>query len=204
MISTDITVWIGAFFTIAVISFVFKYNRAFRFAEASGIAVTMGWIFVAAAKNMQDLGITPVTKGDVTIIVPIILGVLLFTRFSRKHAFMGRWGAAVVTGVGIGLSMRGAMETQIIAQMKEMNLPLVTTSPLTTFNNLMLLVLVISSLMYFFFTAEHKGGLQIISGFGRYALMMTFGTMYGETVLGRLSLLIARLQFLWLEWLGVG
>jgi hypothetical protein len=204
MISMDPVVWIGAFFTLAVISYVYKYNRLFRFAEISGIAVTMGWIVVGAIKTILELGINPLPRGQFLNIVPIVLGILLFTRFSKSRVHMSRLGASIVIGVGMGLAMRGSIETQIVGQIIAMNIPLVG-SVITFFNNFMILLLVVAGFMYFYFSAPQRGpfgrGVTLLGRIGRYGLMTAFGAQYGSMVMARMSLLIARLDFLWTTWL---
>ena len=204
MISTDIVVWIGALLTISIISFVYKYNPAFRFAESSGVAVTVGWIVVGSIRNVINLGTTPLSKGNILLIVPLILGLLLFLKFSKTYSYMSRWGAATVAGVGLGISMRGAIETQLVGQIKATSLAIAGVPMGKAFDNIVFLVILLTSFLYFYFTAEHKGSLGTISKIGRYSLMITFGSMYGATVMGRYSLLIARFQFLLLDWLGLG
>lgn len=70
-------------------------------------------------------------------------------------------------------------------------------------NALVLVLGVLSALIYFFFSLEHKGALRTVSRVGIYVLMVGFGASFGLTVMGRVSLLIGRLQFLLGDWLGL-
>ena len=56
-------------------------------------------------------------------------------------------------------------------------------------------------LFYFFFSVEHKGVSGGISKVGIWFLMVSFGASFGYTVMGRVSLLIGRVQFLIYDWL---
>ena len=58
-------------------------------------------------------------------------------------------------------------------------------------------------LVYFFISLEHKGGIKIIAKTGIFILMIGFGASFGLTVMGRVSLLIDRIQFLLGNWLGL-
>ena len=59
---------------------------------------------------------------------------------------------------------------------------------------MLILVGVISSLVYFFFSKEHKGTIGKISKLGIYFLMIKFGASFGYAVMGRISLLIGRID----------
>jgi hypothetical protein len=61
------------------------------------------------------------------------------------------------------------------------------------------LVGVASILVYFYFSAPHTGILGRISQVGITFLMIGFGASFGYTVMGRVSLLIGRFQFLFQE-----
>jgi hypothetical protein len=61
---------------------------------------------------------------------------------------------------------------------------------------------VITTLVYFYFSAEQKGALRVTSKIGTTFLMIGFGATFGYNVMGRISLLIGRFQFLFTEWLG--
>jgi hypothetical protein len=58
-----------------------------------------------------------------------------------------------------------------------------------------------AGLLYFFFSKEHKGAFGTISRIGTWFLMITFGAAFGYTVMGRMSLLIGRIDFLMAKWL---
>ena len=61
---------------------------------------------------------------------------------------------------------------------------------------------VLSGLVYFFFSKEHTG--LVFGGLARigvWFLMIAFGGSFGFTVMGRISLLIGRIQFLLGDWL---
>jgi hypothetical protein len=60
---------------------------------------------------------------------------------------------------------------------------------------------IFSVLIYFFFSKEHKGALGGVAKLGIWFLMVAFGASFGYTVMGRVSLLIGRMQFLLRDWL---
>ena len=74
---------------------------------------------------------------------------------------------------------------------------------LSSINTLLIMLGVISVLIYFIFSVEHKGAIGRVSKIGIWFLMISFGASFGYTVMGRLSLLIGRIQFLLKDWLGI-
>lgn len=71
-------------------------------------------------------------------------------------------------------------------------------------NAILLSLGVICALVYFFFSVEHKGFIfGSCSKLGIWFLMVSFGASFGYTIMGRISLLIGRMQFLLGDWLGI-
>jgi len=61
----------------------------------------------------------------------------------------------------------------------------------------------VTVLFYFFFSVKHERSAGAISRVGIWFLMVAFGAMFGYTVMGRLALLIDRLDFLMADWLKI-
>ncbi|HEU4437321.1 MAG TPA: hypothetical protein VFR89_07625, partial [candidate division Zixibacteria bacterium] len=80
--------------------------------------------------------------------------------------------------------------------------PFVTVASQTAFNNLLIIAGSLSGLAYFFFSKEHKGLFGGTAKLGIWFLMIGFGATFGYTVMGRLSLLIGRIEFL-RDWIGM-
>lgn len=197
-ISTDLGVWIAAIATIGIISFAFKDNPLYRLVENVYVGISAGHAIVLGWMNIRDMGITPlITKGQWSLLIPLILGVLLYTRYFKKISWLSRFPLALLVGIGTGLAIRGTVGSQIVSQIKG------TILPLNSINNILIVLGTLGVLTYFFFSAEHKGGLKYVSAFGRYVMMVSFGAAFGNTVMGRMALFIGRLQFLYANWLGL-
>ena len=155
--------------------------------------------------------------------IPIFLGILLLTRLSRKHSWLSRYAYAPLVGWGAGMAIVATIHTSIFEQLKAAISPIqegVTswTIPeglnfwqsvghtgshivLPILGTLTLLVGTVAVLFYFFFSVEHKRLGKATSNVGIWFLMVSFGATFGFTVMGRLALLIDRLQFLMEDWL---
>lgn len=196
-ISTNIGVWIAALCTIGLLSFFYKDNAWYKLVEylyvgaAAGHAITLGW------NNVRDLGIKPLSAGKMIYVLPILLGLMLYTRFSKSNAWVSRIPMGFLIGIGTGMAIRGTIGSQIVEQIRA------TLIAPNTINNVIIIVGVLTTMSYFFFSWEQKGVLGPAARIGRLVMMVTFGAAFGNTVMGRMSLLIARLQYLWGNWLGL-
>ncbi len=197
-ISTDIGTWIAAIATIGIMSFAFKDNPLYKLVENVYVGVSAGHALVLGWINIRDRGIEPLTsKGDWQVLVPLALGVLLYTRYSKRIAWLSRFPLAILVGIGTGLALRGTIGSQIVSQVKS------TILPLNSVNNILIVLGTLGVLTYFFFSVEHTGALKHVSVFGRYIMMVSFGAAFGSTVMGRMALFIGRLHFLYANWLGI-
>ncbi|HHT9129186.1 MAG TPA: hypothetical protein ACFYEE_10570, partial [Candidatus Wujingus californicus] len=140
-----------------------------------------------------------------TLIIPSLLGIFMLLRFSRKLSWLSRWTFAFVVGLGAGISIPRVISAFILEQIKPSLHPVFSggETVLSSINTLLILLGVISVLIYFIFSVEHKGAIGRFSKIGIWFLMISFGASFGYTVMGRLSLLIGRIQFLLRDWLGI-
>lgn len=197
-ISTDLGVWIAAVTTIGIISFAFKDNPLYRVVENVYVGVSAGHALVLGWINIRDKGLSPITqKGQWSLVIPLALGLLLYTRYIKKIAWVSRYPLAMIVGIGTGLAIRGTVGSQIVSQIRG------TILPLNSVSNLIIILGTLGVLLYFFFSAEHKGAMKPVASFGRYVMMISFGAAFGSTVMGRMALFIGRLQFLYANWLGI-
>jgi len=97
-------------------------------------------------------------------------------------------------GLGAGLSMK-AIESDFVRQIQA------TFIPVTSIDNIIIIVGTVTALAYFYFTVKPSKLMSGSSVVGRYVLMMSFGAAFGNAVMGRISLLIGQMQFLFGDWL---
>ena len=223
--STDFSLWIAAALTLFIFSFLFKDNPFYRFAEHLFVGVSAGYymilnfwtvivpnLFDPLKLAMQGKGVEghgpgmfAAELGDYRgfLIVPGILGLLLFTRFFKPIGWLSRWSLALIIGVYAGIKTTGFAQGDFVAQVQASLQPIWTGEVGSSLNAVIFTVGLISSLLFFFFSREHKGSLGVASKLGIYFLMVGFGAGYGYTVMSRISLLIGRFQFLLENWLGL-
>jgi hypothetical protein len=201
-------IWIGAFGTLAIISFLYRENPVFRTAEhlfiglAAGIGIFYG--FETIKTNAWNPLFNP-AAGDARqwfMIVPLILGVLLYSRFTTNFKWVSRIPLGFIVGVGSALAIRGVIGASFMSQiLATMRLPLWGTMVKFSFDSLLFVLGVLGTLIYFYFSREQTGPLKYGASVGKWVMMIAFGAAFGNTVMARMSLLVGRIYFLMSEWL---
>jgi hypothetical protein len=203
MVSTDVGVWVATIFTLSLYSFIFADTPLFKFAEYSFIGLAAAYTGVRSIRTLLQIAVTPIGQGEVILVIPLILGLLLYTRFSRDLRWISRWPMAVLIGVGLGVTLRSAVEAQFLAMIRATFANVIVADSVTSFNNILIIVGTICALSYFLFTVQHTGPMKYPTLIGRYFLMAMFGAAYGNTVMARYVVFTQRLMFLLYKWLGL-
>ncbi len=197
-------IWVIAFSTLALFSFLYKDNPIYKLAEhifaglSAGYYVGLIWDTVI----LQQLW-NPMLDGRWWLIFPGILGILMFARFFPKFSWVSRTSLAFVMATTAGIFLISQLHGLVLPQLKATMLPLVSDAGIAaTFSSIIVIIGVISTLIYFYFSKEHVGALGVTAKVGIWFIMISFGAHFGYTVMGRVSLLIGRVQFLYEDWIG--
>jgi len=212
-ISTDIGVWVAAFFTLCIFSFLYKDNPFYKFAEHVAVGVSAGYWFVVLMKEtLQPAVFLPLKQGRwnlvpgplgiFLLILPVIIGLLLFFRFSKRYNYIARIPIALIYGIGAGPTLVQYLQNSVIRQMQPTMIK-ISFASWDSFSEVLIAVGVVCGLTYFFFSKEHRGTIGGVAKVGIWTLMIGFGATFGFTVMARVSLLIGRFVFLMRDWLGV-
>ncbi len=224
-----IGLWVAAFFTLAIFSFLYKDNPFYKVAESVVVGVSAAYWMVVGFWDM----IVPNLLGNLApgfvqatflpgldaaspqwaYLIPATFGVLLLTRLLPKGQWLSLWTLAFIVGTTAALRMVAYIEGDFLSQINATVQPVyqvVTDADggvdgYATFwaslRQLTLLIGVLACLTYFFFSVEHKGAVGGVARLGIWFLMITFGAAFGFTVMGRIALLAARFEFLFDDWL---
>ncbi len=125
-------------------------------------------------------------------------GLLLYFGYApAKYTWIARYPIAAYVGWGLGYNLirlpRPVM-TQVADAMRKLD----------SVNNILFFLMFLAVMSYFFFTTGKQSKFIQGSGrIGRYIMMVGFGTAFGNTVQGRISLFLNRLSFLLTDWLGI-
>ncbi len=196
-LSTDPVAWIGAILIICIYSFLWKENPVFRFAEHVYIGAGAGHAISVGYNTLKTTAWLPFLKGAYMLIIPLVLGFLLYTRFFKKWAWISRLCLAIPVGLGIGISLRSLPAAQITSQVK------ISVLPLTTFDNVVIVLGVIGTLTFFFFTIKQNPLTRTLSAIGKWTMMITFGLTFATSVFGQMAIYMGALERVVGTWLGM-
>lgn len=198
-------IWIAAFFTLALFSFLYKDNQFYKFAEhvfaglSAGYQVGLIWNAVI----LQQLVIPISDGGRWWLVVPGVMGLLMFSRFFRNLHWVSRISLAFVMGTTAGVFLLSELHGKVLPQAQA---TMVSLNPSAGIGAMILALIVVvgvvTTLIYFYFSKEHTGVLGGAAKVGIWFIMISFGAHFGYTVMGRISLLIGQAHFLIFDWLG--
>jgi hypothetical protein len=212
---------LAVFFTLCIFSFLYKDNPLYKIAEHVVVGVSNGyWMILLFRDTFKPLWLDPtwaLVSGaglslelTIFVLVNLVLSVFMLLRLAGgSAALLSRWAMAVVLGVSAGVLIPLSVQTYMYEQLKGNVLtfsafpfPFLSAATQTAFNNLLIITGSLSGLAYFFFSKEHKGVFGGTAKMGIWFLMIGFGATFGYTVMGRLSLLIGRIEFL-RDWINL-
>ncbi len=220
---------VAAGLTLVMYSFLYRDNALFKVAENLYVGIALGYSAIEVWRTslrteVYDPFFNSPTWGAfwnsaLYRAVPIILGLLLLTRLSRKHGWLSRYSYVLIIGWGAGVGIPIAVHSYILKQLEAAVAPFQDAASsealatgffsgqwffgviLPVFGAVVVVVGTVAVLFYFFFSVEHKRAGTAFSRVGILFLMAAFGASFGYTVMGRMSLLIGRMQFLLFDWL---
>jgi len=201
--------WLSVFFTLAIMSFLYKDNPIYKLAEHVYVGVAAGYLFVLAVvhtikPNFWDCVaplFTAAPGGQWVRLGAGIFGIMFLLRLHKKTSWVSSFPLAVMVGTFAALRMTGLANSDLVGQLhgtidclNYKGISLFEWGKPSLINNLLIIGGVISVLSYFFFSLEHRGVLKFTGKTGIYFLMITFGSSYGYTVMARVSVLIGRIN----------
>ncbi|RKX71768.1 hypothetical protein DRP53_00335 [candidate division WOR-3 bacterium] len=189
----------AALLTLFILSFLYKDNPLFRFAEHLYVGISNGYLIAITWHNaLRPNLFDPLGRGQYIFLIPMVLGLLYFTMFVKRISWLARLPIAFLIGWGAGVSIPAYFQANILKQLHGTILtpqsfqPQVSSGIWAT----IILIGVVATLTYFFFSTEHKGAIGRVSRLGIIFIMIGFGASFGYTVMARVSLFIGRLKFL--------
>lgn len=217
-----VALWVGAFLTLGIVSFLYKDNPWYKLSEAIFVGISAGywfvilfwdnlygkfWTGVFPPEQVNEAGEIITAQPDYWLIVGAALGVLMLLRLIPGIGWISRWPLAFIIGSTSGLYLINYFSSNMMRQVQGTIMPLFGTNfdagLYQSIGNIVIAVGTFSGLVYFFFSKEHRGAFGMTAKVGIFFLMITFGASFGYTVMSRMSLLIGRIDFLFGDWLGL-
>ena len=129
----------SAFLTLAILSFLYKDNPFYKFAEHLFVGVSaafwmvMGfWTTIVVnliprlSRSLSEFFEVPYqgSSYNLAYFIPVILGILLLMRLSRQHGWLARWPLAFIVGTTAGLNFVRYLRSDFIEQVSATSVPL--------------------------------------------------------------------------------
>ena len=221
-LSRTIGIWVAAFFTLFIFSFLYRDNPFYKIAESVVVGVSAAyWMVVGfwttivpnllgklAPEWINSWAMPGLdTEAEYIYLVPLIMGIMLIWRLAPKGGWISRWPLAFIIGTTAGIRLIGFIHADFLGQIRNTIMSLAVYSPETGFNvwdsikNIIIVIGVLTTIVYFYFSIEHEGLVGQTAKVGIWFLMITFGAAFGYTVMGRIALLAIRMEFLMNDWL---
>lgn len=207
-----IEVWVGALCTIGIFSLLYQENKIYRFFEhlyiglAAGYAIRTTWVEALYPLWWQPM----VQSGQWWWFFALPAGLMFYLIYSRKYVWMARLIIGIFLGLSAGMQFQqfaGQYFKQIEASFKPIvpQAATATTKAVTmsgALNNLLFMAVLVCVILYFLFSFEHDSPVvRRAAGAGRWMLMISFGAIFGSTVMARMALLIDRTHFIITRWI---
>jgi hypothetical protein len=199
--------------TLMVLSYLIGDNPAFRVVIYIFIGVSAG--YAAAITWHQVLYprlLIPLISGNLgerlLILFPLVLGLLLLFKISRKTSRLGTPAMAFLVGVGaavaIGGAVMGTLFPQSQASINAFDLSNATSYKLERLSEAaIMLVGTLTTLVYFHFGAKTTSSgpqrrklVKVLSLIGQVFIAITFGVLFAGVFVAAITALIERIYFL--------
>ncbi|MCK4301717.1 MAG: hypothetical protein KAW91_03030 [candidate division Zixibacteria bacterium] len=203
--------WLSAFLTLGILSFLYKDNPWYKLSEAVFVGISAGFWFVTLFWDNLVGKFWDGWQDEPMLWVGAVLGFLMLLRLVPRIGWISRWPLAFIVGATSGLWLMNYLASNIMVQVQATIQSLLSTSYASGYdagwgamiNSLVIVVGTFTGLVYFYFSKEHKGAFGGAARVGIFFIMITFGASFGYTVMSRMSLLIGRIDFLLGDWLGL-
>lgn len=208
--------WIGFVLTLLVFSYLLGDHFIFRLAVALFVGVTAGYsaVLILYQVILPRL-VSPFLSGGGALAlqasVPLVLGLLLFTRLTTRFSRLGNLSMGYLVGIGAALLIGGAVTGTLAGQIGAVTSgfdmrPAVLAGRGTAgalAEAVVILVGTLCTLVYFQFSVGEKGRkgerpalLQAAANIGKIFIAITLGAIFAGVFAAALAALIERLDFI--------
>lgn len=171
-----ISLLIQGFIILACFSILYKDNPIFKFTENLYVGIALATAVIVGINRTLDLGVNPLMAGDVSLIIPLLLGAASYLMYSREYNWIGRIPLAMMAALGLAFSARGLLTINFIGQTRAMMVDL------SNWENLLGVVGATLALIYFVYSKEHKGVMGHLTTGGRWFLMLAMGAFLSQSL----------------------
>jgi hypothetical protein len=205
---------VGFFVTIMIFSYIVGDNPFFRLATYLFVGVAAGYVFLTLLEQvMWPRLIQPLITGSLLSVIPLILGLLLFTKLFPHFNRIGDIPMAYLVGAGASITIGGLVVGSLIPQVMatinlfDLNSPASKDVPplLQVMDGTIILIGSLTTLMYFYFMTRSKPEqstdrgplIETMAKIGQIFIGITLGALFAGVYSAALTALIERVSFIW-------
>ena len=174
--------------TLSALSFLWKENVFYRYIEHIYVGFAAAHALIMAFNYLQNRTITPLIQGDLMLIIPLIMGLMLFLKFFKSTEHFSRWPLALLIGGQIGLNVAAKVSGNLINQI------IGTMLPLSNISNIVIVIGVITGVAHFLFTKNIVANKTIdyVTRTGRIIVLTYLAATFAQVTLTRLTVSAGR------------
>jgi len=197
VIQEQIGVLVSTILIVSQLSLIIGDNFFFKWSTRLVIGFSVIHAQIWGLYWSNQYAIAPIMKGELIWIIPLLLGLMMYTRLSKKYAWISKYPMGVQLGVGFGVVVVSMIRSQILDQIR-MTITDITgaTSPYALLNGLLVLIGTVTVTTFFFFTREHTGLIGKSAYIGRAFIMSSIAVIWAGDYIWAMSMLAGQLQYL--------
>jgi hypothetical protein len=155
----------------------------FSFAEQLFIGGTSAMTLFSTLRSLNSQVVNPVMTGKTWLIIPLIAGLLTFTRLTR-YRWTARYPVALLAGVGLGISIGPTIDSDLLGAITQTVGNVVTGYP-NPVSSVIILISVVFVIIFFMYSSRfagpmHTGRFSYIARIGRIFFFAGIGYLYAS------------------------
>jgi len=188
---------LGTFLIFSTLSMLWKDNVFFRVGQMAVMGSSIAHFILLNMQNVYNNALTPLLSGDVLMVFPLALGLMMYSRLNKSTAWLARYPSSVLVGIGTGVMVAGTVSGQVLDQIAVTMTDVLAADlfSIAGMNAMIIAVGVVTSITFFVFTKEHTGVVGNSAMRGRKFLMISLGANWSGELVWYLTQLVGRLMY---------
>ena len=180
MIQESLGIILSVTIAVLMLSMIWKDNVGFRWVSRLALGFNIAYHALSNLQSIERTVLNPMLKeGQFALIIPLILGLLLYTKLFKTTAWLYKYPMALMLGTGIGLVVVAQIRGQVIGQIGY-TIDDIFSAPTSfdAFNAVIVLIGVVTVISYFLFTKEQTGVIGVSAKIGRLFMMSSLAIVF--------------------------
>jgi len=111
--------WLGIFLTFCILSFLYKDNPFYKFAEHLFVGVSLGYVIITQWEDVMEVKLIDRLDEGWWKLIALLLVILMFAKAaSRKLSWVGRFPIALVVGLVAGIQINSVVQSELGVQIQ--------------------------------------------------------------------------------------